>query len=180
MKRSSYIALIAGLALVVAVALPAIVVLAQPQIPHTLEGRSACTTCHTVGGTGVGTPGGTGLPTSHQGRTDATCTGCHQAAPVAAQPTATTAPASPTAVPPTPAAQATAVPAPTTPAAAPATPTPTPRPAATPAPATPAPVTPTPAALPKAGGPPIAPLATGIGAIITILGVIVGRVLRRK
>ena len=50
-----------------------------PKIPHTLEGRAACTGCHTVGGAGAGAPGGTGLPAGHQGRADATCTGCHSA-----------------------------------------------------------------------------------------------------
>src|SRR3990172_13017544 len=49
-----------------------------PAIPHTLEGRSACTGCHTVGGPGVGVPGGAGMPADHQGRTDATCLGCHK------------------------------------------------------------------------------------------------------
>src|SRR3989304_3292037 len=50
---------------------------AAPKIPHTLEGRSACTGCHTVGGAGAGAPGGVGLPANHQGRTDAVCAGCH-------------------------------------------------------------------------------------------------------
>lgn len=51
-----------------------------PNIPHPTAGREACTGCHTVGGAGAGAPGGTGLPTSHQGRTDATCQGCHKTA----------------------------------------------------------------------------------------------------
>ena len=66
--------------------------IAQVQIPHTVEGRAACTTCHTVGGAGVGAPGGTGMPASHQGRTDAVCTGCHQAAAPAATVTVTLTP----------------------------------------------------------------------------------------
>jgi hypothetical protein len=37
-----------------------------------------CTTCHAVGGAGVGVPGGTGMPASHQGRTSDLCKGCHQ------------------------------------------------------------------------------------------------------
>ena len=51
-----------------------------PAIPHDLQGRNACSTCHTVGGPGVGVPGGTGIPASHQGRPDATCTSCHKPA----------------------------------------------------------------------------------------------------
>ena len=38
---------------------------------------TTCTTCHQVGGPGVGAPGGTGLPADHTGRTDAVCLGCH-------------------------------------------------------------------------------------------------------
>src|SRR3972149_4987443 len=37
---------------------------------------TTCTTCHQVGGPGVGAPGGTGLPADHTGRTDAVCLGC--------------------------------------------------------------------------------------------------------
>ncbi len=51
-----------------------------PAIPHTTQGRDQCTACHTVGGPGVGAAGGTGTPTDHQGRGDATCQGCHKAA----------------------------------------------------------------------------------------------------
>jgi nitrate reductase cytochrome c-type subunit len=39
---------------------------------------AACTTCHAVGGAGVGAAGGTGLPASHNGRTNDICKGCHQ------------------------------------------------------------------------------------------------------
>lgn len=80
--------------------------IAEIAIPHTLEGRSACTICHTVGGAGVGAPGGTGLPASHEGRTDATCTGCHRSAtPPTPTPAATpTRTPTPNPVTPTPAA----------------------------------------------------------------------------
>lgn len=109
-----------------------LVAAAQPKVPHTLEGRSACTTCHQVGGSGVGTSGGTGLPTSHQGRTDATCSACHTAAAAAPAPTATAAPAAP---------KPTASPSPTTP------------PASTQPAASPTPSAASAAALPKSGGP---------------------------
>ncbi len=92
-----------------------------PNTPHTLEGRADCLLCH-----------GSTLPTSHAGRTSATCTLCHQAAPAAA-PTATP---RPTAVP---------TPAPTT---VPGQPTSTPAPTAVPSP-TATPVT--------AGAPPKVP-----------------------
>ena len=69
-----------------------------PKIPHQTEGRAACTLCHQVGGTGVGAPGGLGMPANHQGRTDATCTACHPPASLVqpAQPTQTAQPAQPT------------------------------------------------------------------------------------
>ncbi|MDO8690431.1 MAG: hypothetical protein Q7R39_10565 [Dehalococcoidia bacterium] len=60
---------------------PTAPVFAQPTlIPHSIEGRSACTTCHLVGGPGVGAPGGTGLPGSHAGRTASVCLACHRPA----------------------------------------------------------------------------------------------------
>ena len=37
-----------------------------------------CLTCHTVGGAGVGVPGGTGIGTDHTGRTNDQCKTCHQ------------------------------------------------------------------------------------------------------
>jgi hypothetical protein len=65
---------------VVAMAAP----LDQPQVPHPIAGREACTSCHQVGGAAP-----TGLSASHQGRTDATCLTCHTvAAAAAATPTA--------------------------------------------------------------------------------------------
>lgn len=168
--KSRYFVLLALLAVTLALLLPGIV-LAQPAIPHTLEGRSACTTCHTVGGAGVGAPGGTGLTPAHQGRTDATCTGCHQAAAAkpAAQATATPAPAKPA---------ATATTAPAAPAATPAAPgaaaTPVPaKPAAT---ATPAP---TPGALPRTGGLPVLPFVIGGGTLLATLGWALRRTLWR-
>jgi len=39
---------------------------------------STCLTCHVIGGAGVGVPGGTGIGTDHQGRTNDQCKGCHQ------------------------------------------------------------------------------------------------------
>lgn len=93
-------------------------------VPHPVQGQEQCLTCHNVGGSGVGAPGGTGLPESHQGRSIDTCLSCHQA----------------------PAAQATPAPAPTEPAA-PSAPTPepaspAPEPTQSPAPAAPAPAGP--------------------------------------
>ncbi|MBI5486865.1 MAG: cytochrome c3 family protein [Deltaproteobacteria bacterium] len=41
-----------------------------PSIPHTLEGRSQCTACHSSGPMA--------FPADHAGRTDSMCTGCHQ------------------------------------------------------------------------------------------------------
>ena len=46
-------------------------------ILHTLEGFSNCVLCHQVGGSGVGTVGGTGMPSSHTGRPIDTCLSCH-------------------------------------------------------------------------------------------------------
>jgi len=44
-----------------------------PTIPHSLEGRGQCLTCH-----GSGLAGIPQVPTDHQGRTNETCTLCHQ------------------------------------------------------------------------------------------------------
>ncbi|MBI4295431.1 MAG: NapC/NirT family cytochrome c [Chloroflexi bacterium] len=90
-----------------------------PTIPHTLEGRDNCLACHDSGGLKP-------FPADHKGRSNSTCTACHQ---VAAQGT------------PTPQPTATPVPGPTVtpspePTATPgAGPTATPTPAATATPA---------------------------------------------
>lgn len=62
---------------------------AQPKIPHTLEGRDNCLACHGPGGLKP-------VPASHAGRNVATCRGCHQLATAgeAAQPTQVAAPVS--------------------------------------------------------------------------------------
>ena len=129
-----------------------------PSVPHPTAGREQCTMCHTVGGAGIGTPGGLGVPDDHNGRTPDTCLGCHAVAAAPSAPAASqTAPTAPTAAPaaapsqPTPVAPtaATSAPTPTAPAAAPAQPAaarPTAAPAAQP-----------PAAAPAASGPPSVP-----------------------
>jgi len=83
------LAIVAGLAAVVVVG----IVRAQPPIPVAPQhvAGANCTGCHTVGGPGVGVPGGTGLPVSHTGRTSDICTGCHQFAAAATPTTAATA-----------------------------------------------------------------------------------------
>ncbi|MBI4322155.1 MAG: hypothetical protein HY675_26990 [Chloroflexi bacterium] len=165
-----------ALALAVIVVVPMIAGAApldQPAIPHTLEGRSACTSCHTVGGAGAGAPGGTGLPANHQGRTDAVCTGCHQvaAAKPAAQPTAAPKPAAQPTAAPKPAAQPTAAPKPAAqPTAAPkpaAQPTAAPKPAAAP--------TPPAAALPRTGEGP----STGLLILVAMVLVAIGWGIRK-
>jgi hypothetical protein len=75
-----------------------------PSIPHPLEGRAECLTCHETG-----TSGSRQIPDDHSGRTDDMCRACHQPAPATEVPpepgtatpevTSTTPPeASPTAV----------------------------------------------------------------------------------
>ena len=49
--------------------------LAQPPVPHSLEGREACLSCHQEG---LG--GAPAVPEDHEDRTDATCTVCHSLA----------------------------------------------------------------------------------------------------
>jgi hypothetical protein len=45
-------------------------------IPHSIEGREACSTCHTApGASPVGEAGA--LPADHAGRADSGCQGCH-------------------------------------------------------------------------------------------------------
>jgi fumarate reductase subunit C len=81
-----------------------------PPMPHPVQGQEKCTSCHQVAGPGVGKAGGTGLPVDHQGRSDATCQGCHSAPkaasatqsgtqPQAASPTPAPTQIAPTAVP---------------------------------------------------------------------------------
>ncbi|NIN51966.1 MAG: hypothetical protein GTN80_06580 [Nitrososphaeria archaeon] len=47
-------------------------------IPHTLEGRDDCVMCHKVGDSGVGEPGGMGMPEFHNGYTAEICQTCHK------------------------------------------------------------------------------------------------------
>jgi cytochrome c5 len=61
-----------------------------PLIPHALEGFSACTSCHAEGGSGVPR-----MPEDHEGRTDNTCSACHEPADEASR--LTPAPETPTA-----------------------------------------------------------------------------------
>lgn len=63
-----------------------------PSTPHTLAGRADCAMCHRAGGAGVGAPGGTGMPSNHEGRTNDTCVGCHPAGSAANSPAETAAP----------------------------------------------------------------------------------------
>lgn len=60
--------------------IPSVLVYAQPSrqppIPHSVEGREACLTCHEAG---LG--GATEIPQDHEGRPDESCTGCHSLAP---------------------------------------------------------------------------------------------------
>ncbi|MFQ6057299.1 MAG: cytochrome c3 family protein [Anaerolineae bacterium] len=75
MMRALVVFEIAILALgltVVLIVLPGLA-LAQPPIPHPLEGRQACLTCHE---TGVG--GAPPVPDTHAGRTDRVCQLCHK------------------------------------------------------------------------------------------------------
>jgi mono/diheme cytochrome c family protein len=59
-----------------------------PPIPHGLEGFSACTSCHELGGPGIPR-----FPEDHQGRTDDICSACHRPAAEAPQATPTAEPA---------------------------------------------------------------------------------------
>lgn len=57
----------------------------QPPIPHSLEGRADCLSCHATG-----LAGAPRVPPDHAGRTNEMCRVCHQTAPTArATPTAT-------------------------------------------------------------------------------------------
>jgi len=46
-------------------------------IPHPIEGREKCTSCHTEAGGGGEAEA---LPADHAGRDDTTCQGCHKSA----------------------------------------------------------------------------------------------------
>ncbi len=62
---------------------------AQPRIPHTLDGRDNCLSCH-------GPQGVKPVPADHAGRTNDMCRACHQPAAAAPAPAATAVPAAPT------------------------------------------------------------------------------------
>ncbi|MEW6231879.1 MAG: cytochrome c3 family protein [Chloroflexota bacterium] len=84
-----------GVALFFLVKNPALVraqPLAQPTVPHAIEGRTNCLTCHVEGGAKA-------TPANHKGRGNETCLACHRAAAAPTAP-APTAPAGPTAEPP--------------------------------------------------------------------------------
>lgn len=68
------IANVVGLAVLAALILMVIPseVLAQPPIPHPLEGRDNCLGCHETG-----VAGAPQIPEDHEGRTNETCRGCH-------------------------------------------------------------------------------------------------------
>lgn len=47
-------------------------------IPHPIEGREKCTSCHVESGGATGEA--EALPADHAGRDDTTCQGCHKSA----------------------------------------------------------------------------------------------------
>ena len=70
-----------------------------PPVLHDIQGRGACTQCHSSSGP-------LALPSSHQGRNDQTCLACHApAAPAGATPGPTSSPALPPQLSPTPPSQ---------------------------------------------------------------------------
>lgn len=80
---------------------------AIPAIPHTLEGRANCTTCH-------GPNGFKPYPADHAGRPVESCTGCHHVASTGETPASTVAPTATRLAPTnTPTAAATTAPTPT-------------------------------------------------------------------
>ena len=98
-----YLTLLAACGLALALALPLIASAdSPPKIPHLVQGREECSSCHKVGGPGVRVVGGTGMPSDHAGRENRFCAGCH----LPAAPQETTASAQPVSAPPA----ATAVP----------------------------------------------------------------------
>ena len=48
-------------------------------IPHPLEGREACTSCHTLAGEPP-KEGAENMPADHEGRADGMCSSCHKPA----------------------------------------------------------------------------------------------------
>ncbi len=149
------LAMVLGLLVILVVLLHPLTVgaepLAQPRIPHSVEGRDNCLACHGPGGLKP-------VPASHAGRTVATCRGCHQLATAGS-------PAEPTAAP-------VAVATPTqVVVATPSTTATTPRPSAVTSPTA---VPTSTAPLPKTGDADF--LIAGIGALVLIL---VGLVARR-
>lgn len=63
---------------------------APPAVPHNLDGRSACLSCH-----GAGMPGIPQAPASHDGRTNELCLACHTGAGKGQAPTPIPPPATP-------------------------------------------------------------------------------------
>lgn len=82
--RFRYLGVVLGVG-VILVLLPG-VALAQPTIPHPIEGKTDCLMCHESGL--VGAPR---VPADHAGRGNTTCTVCHRVAAVPA-PVATSTP----------------------------------------------------------------------------------------
>jgi len=78
MKQQIIRRLTLALAFLVFVLFVPTLIIAQdfPPIPHPLEGRESCLTCHETGAAGA-----TQIPEDHAGRTDVMCQACHQVAP---------------------------------------------------------------------------------------------------
>src|SRR3990170_2277135 len=92
-----YLTFLAACGLALALALPLIASAdSPPKIPHLVQGREECSSCHKVGGPGVRVVGGTGMPSDHAGRENRFCAGCH----LPAAPQETTASAPPVSAPP--------------------------------------------------------------------------------
>ncbi len=72
MSFRRWIPLIVLLLLVIPATLVYAKPLSQPPVPHAIEGREACLSCHE---SGLG--GAAQIPQDHEGRPNQTCTGCH-------------------------------------------------------------------------------------------------------